>query len=538
MVAQDRGKKRSEAGSTEQAAVVAFLGSVTAYASRPSEVVRYETHGAYVFAAGEDVYKIKRAVRFPYMDFSTLAKREAVIRNELEINRRLAPELYLGVTPVTRDAEGGLQLGGGGIPIEWALHMRRFRDDDLLAAIAGRGAFDRTLQIAVADCVRRSHEQADVVAGGDGAGRLGRVIAQVADGLDAEGAVLPAEDCQSFRKMATAAARHVAPLLDRRAREGRVRRCHGDLHIGNIVVWQGRPLLFDALEFSEELARIDTLYDLAFLLMDLDASGNRGAANVILNRYLLLADPPEVDGLAALPLFLAVRAGIRAMVGAERARQEEGERRQHDTESARSYLQQALRYLDPEKPRLVAIGGFSGTGKSTLAAALALILGAAPGALHVRADAERKAMFGVPETARLPVASYTPATSQRVYAAMMEKARRALGAGHSVVMDAVFSQPEERAAAAAVAREAGVPLSALWLTAPHDVLLSRVESRHRDASDATSAVVEAQLARGAGALDWTEVVASGSAGDTLAAAECIIAGKDGEQPETGRANEG
>jgi aminoglycoside phosphotransferase family enzyme/predicted kinase len=441
-----------------------------------------------------------------------------VIFREFEINRRFAPDLYLGVQPITRAADGSLEIGGAGVPIEWALHMRRFRDADMLGAIIRRGAFQRDLQIAVSGCIWSSHQQSIVLSNVDGAAHLRRVLDQVSDGLDAETGALPSAACRRFRDFSTAAWRAVEQLLQRRARDGRVRRCHGDLHIGNIVVWQGRPLLFDALEFSEDLASVDTLYDLAFLLMDLDSEGQRAAANMILNRYLISAGLSDVEGLAALPLFLALRAGIRAMVGAERARQEGGEDGDADVARARRYLQQALDYLEPAPSRLIVIGGFSGTGKSTLASALAPMLGVAPGALHIRADAERKAMFGVAETERLPSDTYTIAASDRVYALMMDKARRALAAGQSVVIDAVFSRSEERAVVEALAREADVPLTALWLTAPREVMLSRVQNRRNDASDATADVLEAQLARGAGEVDWIEIVAAGNADETLAAA--------------------
>ncbi|MEQ1710510.1 MAG: AAA family ATPase, partial [Hyphomicrobium sp.] len=297
----------------------------------------------------------------------------------------------------------------------------------------------------------------------------------------------------------------------------------GDLHLGNIVLWGGAPLLFDALEFDDRLASVDTLYDVAFLLMDLDAGGHRVAANLILNR--IVSGPrgaTEIDGFAALPLMLALRAAIRAMVGAERADQEYGDARTTAVARARGYLGQAISYLAPAAPMLVAVGGFSGTGKSTLAAALAPGIGGAPGALHIRADVERKAMFGVDEGARLQPAAYAAEVSPRVYAAMMDKARRALAAGHSVVIDAVFSRPGERVAAEAAAASVGTPFKGLWLEARRDVLVARVERRSGDASDATPDVVAGQLARGAGDVFWTTVEAGGTAESTLTAARRVL----------------
>lgn len=514
----------------DQAEIIDFLSKAESYAGRPAAVARYETHGAVVFAAGDDVYKIKRAIRFPYMDFSTLALRERVIRREHAINAPSAPELYRGVVPITRDAHGRLAVGGGGAPVEWALHMRRFRDEDLLSAVVQRGGLDRALALGIADAVAEAHARAPVVVSADGASRIGRVVAQVADGLAAERHAFLADDAARFRDAGLRMLDRLRPLLDVRASTGTVRRCHGDLHLGNIVLWCSRPVLFDALEFSEELATVDTLYDLAFLLMDLDRSGSRRGANLVLNRYLLRpGGGADVDGLAALPLFLAVRAAVRAMVGAERAGQEEGARRTADIAAARRYLSLAFGYLSPPPPRLIAVGGLSGTGKSTLAAALAPATGAAPGALHIRADVERKALEGVDESVRLPAEAYTAEAAARVYAATLDKARRAIAAGHSAVVDAVFSRPEERRAAANVAAAAGIGLDGLWLTAPAHVMIERVGRRVADASDATEEIVARQLDRGAGEIEWQMIDAGGTPEATLAAAtDALAAGRDNE----------
>jgi predicted kinase len=287
------------------------------------------------------------------------------------------------------------------------------------------------------------------------------------------------------------------------------------------VLWRGQPVLFDAIEFDEELATVDTLYDLAFLLMDLNRRGQRPAANVILNRYLWQSgDPLDLEGLAALPLFLGLRAAIRTMVTVQRALLEQDATAIRDVEIARGYLRAALAYLTPAPPRLIAVGGLSGTGKSTLAAALAPEVGPAPGAVHLRSDLERKSLFGVAETVRLAPEHYTPVTSAEVYGILHRKARTALAAGHAVIVDAVFAKPEERAAIEVVAAGLGTPFLGLWLTATPDHLLARVAQRSGDASDATPGVVRQQLGWQIGALSsrWTEIEASGSPADTCARA--------------------
>jgi aminoglycoside phosphotransferase family enzyme/predicted kinase len=510
-------------GPAEQAEVIAFLRDPSSHAG--AAVERFETHGNLVFLAGPDAWKIKRAVAFPYLDFSTLERRKVACAREVEVNRGLAPDIYLGCVPITRAGGGSLAFGGGGEVVEWAVHMRRFDQSQLLSNIAAAKAIGPDLARAVADAVLDSHRGAAPDGAAGGAGQVGVLATMLADSL-ARLKVFDATDVLDFGREARWQLGRTKALLDERARRGCVRRCHGDLHLGNIVLWGGRPLLFDAIEFDEAIATVDTLYDLAFLLMDLDRNGQRPAPNVVLNRYLWRdGDDLSLRGLQALPLFLGCRAGIRAMVTADRAAQEHSDAAERDRERARALLRAALGYLQPAPPRLVAVGGLSGTGKTTLAAALAPELGPAPGAVHLRSDLERKSLFGVEETVRLPAQSYTHEASAQVYAILLRKARLALAAGHAVIVDAVYSAPEERAAIAAVATQLGVPFLGLWLTAASQTLVARVAARRNDASDATSEVVQRQLTQEIGALSpaWRVLGAGGSAEDVHGRAVSALA---------------
>ena len=229
----------------------------------------------------------------------------------------------------------------------------------------------------------------------------------------------------------------VRGLLDRRRANGKVRRCHGDLHLRNICLFDDKPTLFDCLEFSDALASIDVLYDLAFLLMDLEHRGLAEFANVVLNRYLDLTG--EDDGLAAMPLFLSLRAAIRAHVTATAMDQAAAaERKQEPAAEARSYLSLAARLLRPRPRRLVAIGGLSGSGKSTLATALAPAIGARV----LRSDVIRKRLFGVTPETRLPAHAYAAEISRLVYETLRQRAAAALASGYSVIIDAVSLKPE------------------------------------------------------------------------------------------------
>ena len=267
-------------------------------------------------------------------------------------------------------------------------------------------------------------------------------------------------------------------------------------------------MLFDAIEFDESIATIDVLYDLAFLLMDLWERELRFEASLVLNRYLWktasLMD--ELGGLAALPLFLALRAAVRAKVEALRfvTVSHAGEARA----SALRYFDHAVRFLEPSTPRLIAVGGFSGTGKTTLSRAIAWQTGRPPGAVHLRSDIERKRQMGVGEFDRLPAAGYEPGVTEKVFAALREQAETALKAGQSVIVDAVHKTPEERRLIAAVAESLSVPFTGLWLTAPVEVLIGRIAHRRADASDATAAVVMLQADEPSGEIEWTALDAS------------------------------
>jgi uncharacterized protein len=341
-----------------------------------------------------------------------------------------------------------------------------------------------------------------------------RIINGNRDNLRAAGAVLDQDAVERVDAASRAALALCADLIERRREQGKVRQCHGDLHLGNICFHDGRPVLFDAIEFSADLTTTDVLYDLAFLLMDLVHRGLGALANLVLNRYLDLARDDE--GLQLLPLFLSLRAAIRAHVTAAAAAQQDGDTARRD--EARRYLALAETLLRPVAPRVVAVGGRSGSGKSTLAQAVAPDLGALPGARILRSDVLRKAMLDLPPEQALPASAYSHAMTRQVYARMQHDAAHILGAGYSVVLDATFLDPVERAAAEQVAGNAGVPFAGLWLEARRDVMAIRLANRKRDASDATLDVLDRQLASGTGAMAWKTVESGGSLPRVTAAA--------------------
>lgn len=503
----------------DQRDVIDWLATPAAYGPGVTDVERIDTHAAIVFLAGDGAWKLKRAVRYDYLDYSTPDRRRACCEAELARNTRLAPSIYRRVVAVTREPEGGFAIGGAGTPVDWLVAMRRFDGEALCDRLATRGALPLEAMPALAREVAAMHATAEHRVDHGGAAGLRWVIDGNVSALRAAGPTFEAAAIDSLARATHARLVRHAALLDTRRDEGLVRLCHGDLHLRNLVMLHGVPTPFDAVEFNDEIACIDTGYDLAFLLMDLWRRGLHRHANVVLGEYL--QHTGDVELLAPLPLFLSCRAAVRAKTSVAAARLATPEAQPALVDTAREYVRLALTFLDPPPPRLVATGGRSGTGKSTLAAALAPVIGAPPGAWVLRSDVERKRLFGVAPATPLDGDAYSHATTARVYAGLRLEARLALDAGHAVVCDATFTDAAERDAIARVADDAAVPFTGLWLDAPVEVLEARVQARHGDASDADVAVVRAQPATPP--AGWRVVDASGDAAATLSAARAALA---------------
>ena len=323
----------------------------------------------------------------------------------------------------------------------------------------------------------------------------------------------------------TSAARVVldrrATLLESRRRNGLVRQCHGDLHLRNIVLMNGQPTLFDAVEFNDEISCIDVFYDLAFLLMDLARRQLPRHANALINRYV--AESGDLEGLA---LLAAVSVVSRR--GASQDQRDGGSiagrrgRRSALQETASEYLALADRLLRPPPPCLIAIGGFSGSGKSTVALGLAPGVGAPPGAMVFRSDEIRKRLCGVPLGEPLGPEGYSPEVSRRVYERLIDHARTTVRSGQAAIVDAVHGDPEQRMAIEQVAAEASVPFFGCWLDAPESTLIDRVERRPREASDADAAVVRQQTNMSVGPLTWHRIDASLTAEAVIAQVTALV----------------
>lgn len=446
---------------------------------RPDAEHVVETACALVFLKGEEAFKLKKPVDYGYLDFSTREKRRWAIERELVLNRRTAPDVYRDVL----DLEG-----------ELVLVMRRFDQDALLSVRPER--VDAAMAEALGRRIARFHAQAELAPTGGGAANIDYVAGSNAQLIGGFADRLGEADVARLEAATATALGAVAPLLDSRRDQGFSRRCHGDLHLGNIFVEHGEPVLFDCIEFSERLSDIDVLYDLAFLVMDLGFRGRNAPANRVLNAWLDEAARGFGEavwaGLAALPLFLSLRAGVRCHVACNGG----------DFAEARRYLEAALELIAPAPASLTAVGGLSGSGKTTWARRRAPELGAAPGAVILRTDEIRKRIWGAGALDPLPPEAYAPDVGVRVYGLMFDEARAGLKAGRAVLLDAAFLKPQERDAAGALAREAGVRFDGVWLDVAPDELRRRIAARTGDASDADLEVLETQLARDLGEIGW------------------------------------
>ena len=470
----------------EQAETVAFLRALAG-------VDPVETHISMVFLGTDTVWKLKKAVRLSFLDFSALEARRHFCDRELSLNAPAAPGLYRDVVPVMRGADERLSLATGeGTVVDWVLRMGRVPASDFLDAMAAEGRLEPPLLDAVADAVAAYHRALPPL---PNASADMRWIAQgtVKAALEAG---LPLYAIEAWDKSIDATLSTLGPWLEQRARDGFVRRAHGDLHLGNLCLWQGKPVPFDALEFDEALATIDLGYDLAFLLMDLEHRVGRHAANRVLNRYV--ARTGDAALVRGLPAFLSLRALVRAHVAA----------RSGQSKSAESYLTSAIAYLRPVRPMVIAVGGLPGTGKSTLGRALAPNLGRSPGALVVRSDEIRKHLLGVAPEDRLPPSAYTPDVSRTVFRTLADIVETGAAAGQAVVADATFMDTAHRTMVEEAAQRACVPFQGFWLQAPLAQLEDRVAARTGDASDATVAVLHAAAPNDPGPLDWTPIDAS------------------------------
>lgn len=460
-----------------------------------------ETHISWILLAGDYAYKIKKDVTLPFADFSTLDARRYYCDQELELNRRLAPELYLDVATIT-GSDTRPELDGEGEVIEYAVRMLRFEQDEIFHQLLASGELTPELMRQLASRIAEFHAQLPPAAGDSGYGTPEAVLEPALANfreMAQQCAPTRAAELEELRQWTESEAKKLHPLFAQRHRDGFIRECHGDLHLGNIARVDGRPVAFDCLEFSAELRWIDVINEVAFVVMDCIDRGRGDLGYHFLDAYLQVRG--DFEGLALLRFYMVYRAMVRAKVQGLQAgqAQEEGDKQRAARlgSTADEYVSLGQRLIHGEPPVLILTHGFSGSGKSRVASELLASLGA----VRLRSDVERKRLFDLDATedssSGLDSGIYQPDASQRTYEHLAETADALLRAGHPVIVDAAFLKQWQRARLEDVAHRCGVALRIVDCAVETATLRERVEARRErggDPSEATTDVLEHQLA--------------------------------------------
>lgn len=475
-----------------QQTLIRALQDPARYPHAVERVEHRETHISHVLLAGEYAYKIKKPLDLGFLDFSTLARRRFYCEEEVRLNGRLAPSIYLDVVAIT-GTPGDPVLGGEGAPIEYAVRMRRFPESGLL----DRRLRAEGLEPGVIDEIVRQvgafHERAPTAGDGTDYGTPAAVVAPMRDNFEQlRPRVGDADERARVERLAAwteEAFEALRPALQRRRADGRVRECHGDMHLGNMALVDDGVAIFDGIEFNAHLRWIDVASEIAFLVMDLDHRGAPGLAGRALDGWL--AATGDYDALAVLRLYLVYRALVRAKIAAIRLGQAEpGDDAEAARASLRDHLGLAARYATASAPAVLITRGISGSGKSTAAAELVARIGA----VRLRSDVERRRLYPDPD----PASRYSAQADAAVYARLEALAARTVESGFPAIVDATFLERERRAPFARLAAHREVPFRVLDLQLPAETAARRVEARARagaDPSEADRAVALAQRER-------------------------------------------
>jgi aminoglycoside phosphotransferase family enzyme/predicted kinase len=476
--------------------LIAGLCRPAAYSHRvDGEIDVRETHISWVFLAGDFAYKVKKPVKTSFLDYSTLRQRHHFCQEELRLDRRYAPELYLDVVPITA-ADGSVHIGGTGQPVEYAVKMVRFPDEALLSIRLSQGTFSTAELWRLADSIASFHHNAAPLPDSMrwGSPELVRedAMANFAD-LAASDLGNQAETLAALKDWTEQFYADHQGLLAQRVANGFVRECHGDLHLANVIDWRGKMMPFDGVEFNDRFRWIDVLSDAAFLAMDLAARDHWELSRSFINGYL-----ERTGDHASLPLlrwYLVFRALVRAKVDALKA-QQGGADRPAALEKCHGHLQLAYQFTLPQQPCLWITHGFSGSGKTTGSEAIVR----QRGAFRLRSDLERKRHFGMSPWDR-PASDqtekiYSTAATNATYGRLRRLARTILQGGDSVIVDATFLQRQQRDSFRELAESLGVSFAMLDFTADTATLRERITERlaaGSDASDADLGVLERQI---------------------------------------------
>lgn len=505
------------------------------YSHRVTEPIQLvQTHVSYVLLTGEYAYKLKKPVNFGFLDYSTLARRQHFCQEELRLNQRGAAVLYLAVVPITESA-GQFTLGApetsAAEPVEYAVQMRQFPQTSLLSAYFARGELSEALLLQLAAAIAQFHQQAETSDYIRTFGAAAQVRSAIDENYEQTTAYIGGPQTQAqFDQTQAYSDRFFAEqtaLFERRMAQGKIRACHGDLHLNNICYWQDQLLLFDCIEFNEPFRFVDVMFDIAYIVMDLEVKGRTDLSAVFLSHYV--EQTGDWEGLQVLPLYVSRQAYVRAKVTsfllddpsvAPAIKQEAAA-------TAAQYYRLAWAYVQPQPTALFMMAGLSGSGKTTTARELSR----QAGAIQLRSDAVRKHLAGVDLMVRGDQSIYSPEMSQRTYERLLELAACLTQAGYSVVLDAKYDRQAARQAVIDWAEAASQPLRIVYCTAPLATLQARLTARRGDIADATVDVLADQVMEPFTPQEQSFVITVDTTGE-LAGQVAQIVGSRREQPST------
>lgn len=481
----------NQESSSIQANLISALGRLLGQEAACVQV--FETHLSWVLVAGESAYKLKKALRFDFVDFSTLEARHFYCEEELRLNRRMASDLYLGVIRITGTSTHPV-IDGPGDPIEYAVKMRAFQQEALWERRIENGILGADEVDGLAKMISELHSNASIAPGDTLWGAPDTLQACASENLAQIDTVVNGEDerreLTELKAGGETLQRSLRAMFVQRKARGFIRECHGDLHCGNILTIDGRVQVFDCIEFNESLRWIDVMNDLAFIAMDLQFRDRPDLAARLVNRYLEISG--DYEGLAVLRYYQTYRALVRSKVAFLRARQFPAESKEGSASRvlAKSYLDFAARYLAPQRKAIMITHGYAGSGKSTFAG----LLLEAVGAIRLRSDVERKRMHGLPPAsgagASPETGLYDPGITRALYDRLLTLARKIVEAGIPVIVDAAFLRHWQRRLFQSLAVELDAPFIIFDVRADPDTMRMRVLERARQGKDASDAGVE------------------------------------------------
>ena len=490
---------------SEQTDIIEALSNPKTYGKNIHKVDVRRSHIAIIFFAGDYVYKLKRAVIYPGIDFSTAEKRKLACIAEMKRSTVYAPHLIIGVKPIKRLKNGTIKIGGtNGEEIDTVIVEKRLPNKAILSFLLPSPDFDRFEAMDLAEHLADLHAKAKVFHNKWGVDVIQNIILENESILSCFPSSVDLARLNTLTKQSLEILKKNENLIKFRQKSGFVKKCHGDLLLSNIAYDKGKFLFFSPVEYNDSLDCIDTLYDLAFLTMDLEAKGLRRISNILFNHYMSYMN--DIEGFPLMGLYQSMRAAGRAAVCAKTSALLQGEEKQQAIAQTKKYFELAYHFLIDFSPVLIACGGLSGSGKSRIAREIGGLMNPSPGAVILRDDVVKKQITGLAPRQRFNKTINSPAFEKIVYEVLKQQATCALQTGSSVIVDALFHNEYERMAIQALADSLNIPFIGLWMDAPLNVRTQRVQNRKNSPVDSRKEKeLECQLSLEIGHMAWHQI---------------------------------